>query len=62
MDISELEYSIRKSLRIEFDNSDAYRQVEIYHTIKELGRTYSFEEDIEEMRSDILSDHNIELK
>ena len=57
MEKSELDYSIKKALRKEFDISDAYRQVEIYHTVKEL----KFEEDVAEMRSDILSDHNIKV-
>ena len=51
----EQEYSIKKALRFEFDKSDAFRQVEIYHTVKEL----KYDEEVEEMRSDILSDHNI---
>lgn len=57
MDKSEVEYSIKKALRKEFDSSDAYRQVEIYHTCQEL----KYDEEVAEMRSDIKSDHNINL-
>ena len=57
MEEDEIEYSIKKALRYEFDDSDLKRQIEIYHTVKFL----KYEEDIEEMRSDILSDHNIDL-
>ena len=57
MEKDEFEYSIKKALRYEFDNSAAFRQVEIYHTAKEL----KYDEEVEEMRSDILSDHNIKL-
>lgn len=57
MDKDEIEYSIKKALRHEFDVADAKRQIEIYHTAKYLR----YEEEVEEMRSDILSDHNIKL-
>jgi len=57
MEEDEIEYSILKALRYEFDDSDLKRQIEIYHTVKYL----KYDEEIEEMRSDILSDHNIEL-
>ena len=65
MDISELEYSIRKSLRKEFDLADRDRQIEIHKTFKGLTKStfksFNFAEDVEETRSDILSDHNINL-
>lgn len=63
MDKSELEYSIRKSLRKEFETAPQYRQIEIYKTFKDLNNNhrFNFEEDIAETRSDIYADHSIEL-
>ena len=57
MEKSEVEYSVRRALRIEFDRADKDRQIEIYKTFKEL----KFEEDVAETRSDIYADHGIEL-
>jgi hypothetical protein len=56
-ELYELDYSITRALRYEFDNSSQIRQIEIYRTTKKL----KYEEAAEEMRSDILSDHNIIL-
>ncbi len=63
MEETELEYVLRKALRREFDRSDKYSQIEIYKAFKELNNKFkmNFEEDIAEARSDIYSDHRIEL-
>lgn len=53
----EIEYSIKKALRCEFDISYVDRQIEIYKTCKAM----KYEEQVAEMRSDIECDHNIKL-
>lgn len=57
MEKEELEYSIERALRCEFDVSHEERMIEIYKTSKQLG----FDEQAEEMRSDIEHDYNIKL-
>ena len=57
MEQSEIEFSIQQALRCEFDISHKERMIQIYKTSKALG----YEDQAEEMRSDILSDYNLNL-
>lgn len=57
MNKEELEYSVKEALRCEFDISHKYRMIQIYETSKALG----YEEQAEEMKSDIYADYNINL-
>ena len=57
MEKEELNYSIQQALRCEFDLSYKERMIQIYKTSKQLG----FEEQAEEMKSDIYADYQIEL-
>ncbi len=57
MDKEEKEYSIQTALRFEFETADKDRAIEIYNTSKALG----YDEQAEEMKSDILIEFNIEL-
>lgn len=57
MDKEEKEYSIQTALRFEFETADKDRAIEIYKTSKALG----YDEQAEEMKSDILIEFNIEL-
>jgi hypothetical protein len=57
MEKEELEYSVKKSLRLEFETCDKDRAIEIYKTSKQLG----YDEQAEEMKSDIEFEFNIKL-
>lgn len=57
MDKEDKDYSIQTALRFEFETADKYRAIEIYKTSKALG----YDEQAEEMKSDILIEFNIEL-
>ncbi len=57
MEKSELEYSIQKALRNEFESAHKDRAIEIYKTSKQLG----YDEQAEEMKSDIEFEFNIKL-
>ena len=53
----ELEYSIQKSLRMEFETADKDRAIQIWQTADQL----SYYEFAEEMKSDIECEFNIKL-
>ena len=53
----EKDYHIQESLRETFDRGDKDKQINIYNVSYQLG----FYEQAEEMKSDIKSDHNINL-
>ena len=57
MNKEELEYSVKQALRCEFDIAQEYRAIEIYKTSKQLG----YDEEAEEMKSDIYAEFNINL-
>lgn len=58
MEETELEYSIAKALRNEFEMADRDRAIQIYHTSYHL----SYYEQAEEMKSDIEIEFNIKLR
>ena len=53
----DLEYSIRQALRCEFDISNKLRMIEIYETSKAMG----YDDQADEMKSDIYADYNLIL-
>ena len=53
----EVDYHVQESLRDTFDRGDKDKQIIIYNVSESLG----FYEQAEEMKSDIKSDHNINL-
>ena len=57
MEKEELEYSIQTALRHEFEHAPKQRAIEIYKTSKQLG----YDEQAEEMKSDIEFEFNIKL-
>lgn len=57
MDKEEADYVIQRSLRDDFDQSNKYRQIEIYKATKHL----QYLELAEEMKSDFYADYNINL-
>ena len=54
---TELEYSVAKALRHEFETADRERAIQIYHTSYHL----SYYEQAKEMSQDIECDYNIKL-
>jgi len=57
MEKEEIEYSIQSALRHEFEHAPRDRAIEIYKTSKQLG----YDEQAEEMKSDIEFEFNIKL-
>lgn len=57
MEKEEIDYIIQRSLRRDFDNSSKDVQLEIYEASKASG----YEEQADEMKSDLISDYNIKL-
>ena len=57
MEETELEYSVAKALRHEFETADRDRAIQIYHTCYQL----SYYATAKEMASDIECDYNIKL-
>lgn len=57
MEKEDLEYSIKTALRHEFEHAPKHRAIEIYKTSKQLG----YDEQAEEMKSDIEFEFNIKL-
>ena len=66
LDKSEVEYLINEALLQAFNTHSRDRQIQYYKVFKYLDKnqysSFNFEESIAATRSDILSDHNIEMK
>jgi len=62
---SEVEFVLKEILIKEFEIAPKDRQIEIHKILKHLNRnqysSFDFEEALDCTRSDILSDHNIEI-